>query len=97
MNVSPERVLYLAQRLLEIQETRLNVFGVECTEVGDVEIRKYGNEDIKISYFRSHEAVLVYRRLEDKIHLTNGCGRFLEDIVRQFGEVLPLEAMAAIE
>lgn len=97
MNVSPERVLCLAQRILEIQETQMNVLGVEVAEVGDIRIHRYENKDIKISYFRSREAVLLYNRSEDKIYLTKGCGRFLEDIIRQFGEVLPLEALAAIK
>ena len=96
LNVSPTQVLYLAKRILETQETYETLGGGKCAELGDLLVYTFRN-CLFIAYRHGQAAVLTYNTDTDTIVLLKGADRYLQDIIQQFGEVLPLESLAAIE
>jgi hypothetical protein len=107
-NITPESVLNLARRLLEVKGTQHKSMDVQSIEHGklisigsarDLDVRLYENGNVFIQYRHGHIPVMGYHKETDTIILVEGPSqqRYLEDIVRLIGEVLPLEALAVIE
>lgn len=106
MNVTPENVLWLLRKTLELKGTERESFMVvpqrgymhRSVTVGDIHIVEWVGGDITVMFKGASAYCFDYRRQTDRIILVSpGSERYLVDVVAQISEILPLDALAAIE